>query len=108
VWAAGDVARIVGPGWIAKQGHVAESMAKIIAHNLQIVRDGAPGELQSYKDHLSILCVMDTGDGATIVFRDEKRSVMMPLPVVGHWMKRAWGTYWKKSKSGKIPRIPGM
>lgn len=108
VWAAGDAARLQGPAWIAKQGHVAEAMAKVIAHNLHVLLQETGGELHSYQDHLSILCVMDTGDGATVVYRDENRSMMVPMPVVGHWMKRAWGTYWKKSKEGAIPRIPGM
>jgi sulfide:quinone oxidoreductase len=33
---------------------------------------------------------------------------MIPLPVVGHWMKKGWGWYFKNSKMKKFPRIPGM
>jgi sulfide:quinone oxidoreductase len=109
VWAAGDAAGLVGPDWIAKQGHVAEAMGKIVAHNLALELRGGPADQRySYQDHLSILCVMDTGDGATVVYRDDDREVMLPAPVVGHWMKQAWGTYWKKSKMRQVPRIPGL
>ena len=108
LWAIGDAARLEGPEWKAKQGHVAEAMGKIVAHNLDVLENGREEALQGYGEHLSILCVMDTGDGATIVYRDDETSRMVPAPVVGHWMKKAWGTYWKKSKAEKMPRLPGM
>jgi sulfide:quinone oxidoreductase len=30
---------------------------------------------------------------------------MLPLPVLGHWMKKGWGYYIKWSKQGLIPRV---
>jgi sulfide:quinone oxidoreductase len=33
---------------------------------------------------------------------------MIPLPLVGHWLKKGWGAYYKLSKKGLVPRIPGM
>jgi sulfide:quinone oxidoreductase len=51
---------------------------------------------------------MDTGNGAAYVYRDSKKAFVIPMPVVGHWIKKAWGTYQKWAKTGKIPRIPGM
>lgn len=107
VYAIGDSAALMGPDWKAKQGHVAEVMAKNVAYNIfqhaQNIRSK-----QSYIDHLNILCVMDTGNGAAFVYRDDKGGKMIPLPVIGHWMKKGWGWYCKNSKLGKIPRIPGM
>lgn len=108
VYAAGDVAALEGPDWVAKQGHVAEAMGRVIAHNLAMRAAGTPDEQQSYQHHLSLMCVMDTGTGATFVYRDDKRAIMVPAPIVGHWAKQAWGSYWKKSKRGSVPRIPGM
>jgi len=32
----------------------------------------------------------------------------VPLPVVGHWLKKSWGVYYRLRKLGKVPRIPGM
>jgi sulfide:quinone oxidoreductase len=59
-------------------------------------------------EHLNILCVMDTGDGAAFVYRDDNRGKMIPMPFVGHLMKNGWGWYCRNSKLGRIPRIPGM
>jgi sulfide:quinone oxidoreductase len=107
IFAVGDVAELVGPDWRAKQGHVAEVMARNTANNITVL-EGGEGEMQGYKHHLNILCVMDSGDGAAFVYRDDKRGMMIPMPFVGHWLKRGWGAYCYNSKLGKIPRIPGM
>ena len=55
-----------------------------------------------------ITTLFDTGNGAAFVYRDNKGGKMIPMPIVGHWMKKAWGWYCRNSKLGKIPRIPGM
>ncbi|SFV53559.1 FAD-dependent pyridine nucleotide-disulphide oxidoreductase [hydrothermal vent metagenome] len=107
VYAVGDVAALEGYDWRAKQGHIAEVMAKNVAHNIE-QRDNGSNDFHGYKEHLNILCVMDSGDGAAFVYRDEKRAFMFPLPVVGHWLKKGWGFYCRNSKLGKIPRLPGM
>lgn len=107
VYAIGDVAALMGPDWKAKQGHVAEVMAKNVAYNIFHHAQNIHSK-HSYKDHLNILCVMDTGNGAAFVHRNDKGGTMIPLPIVGHWMKKSWGWYCKNSKLGKIPRIPGM
>jgi sulfide:quinone oxidoreductase len=107
VYAIGDSAALEGPDWRAKQGHIAEVMAKNAAFNI-IARDHGLIERKGYKEHLNILCVMDTGDGAGFVFRDDKKAFMLPMPVIGHWLKKGWGAYCRLSKLGKIPRIPGM
>jgi sulfide:quinone oxidoreductase len=107
IYAVGDVASLEGPDWKAKQGHIAEVMARNAAYNIIRTEKGKT-ERKSYTKHLNILCVMDTGNGAAFVYRDDKKEMMFPMPFVGHWMKRGWGYYAKASKLGKIPRIPGM
>ena len=107
VYAIGDSASLMGPEWRAKQGHVAEVMAKNVAYNLFNHLQNIDSK-QSYIDHLNILCVMDTGNGAAFVYRSDKGGKMVPMPIVGHWMKKMWGWYCKNSKLGRIPRIPGM
>jgi sulfide:quinone oxidoreductase len=107
VYAIGDIAALEGYDWRAKQGHIAEVMAKNVAHNIQ-ERENGSRKFKGYHNHLNILCVMDSGDGAAFVYRDEKRAFMFPLPVVGHLLKKSWGKYCRYSKLGKIPRIPGM
>ena len=107
IYAIGDSASLMGPEWRAKQGHVAEVMAKNVAYNIFNHMQNIDSK-RSYLEHLNILCVMDTGDGAAFVYRDNKSGKMIPMPVVGHWMKKGWGWYCRYSKLGKIPRIPGM
>jgi sulfide:quinone oxidoreductase len=107
VYAIGDSVALEGPDWRAKQGHIAEVMARNTAYNL--VEKFYGNELRKgYKEHLNILCVMDSGDGAAFVYRSDKKGLMIPMPVVGHWMKKGWGSYYKNSKLNKIPRLPGM
>jgi len=107
IYAIGDSASLMGPDWRAKQGHVAEVMAKNVAYNLFNKMQKIDSKY-SYEEHLNILCVMDTGNGAAFVYRDNKGGKMIPMPLVGHWMKKGWGWYCRNSKLGKIPRIPGM
>lgn len=107
VYAIGDSANLMGPEWRAKQGHVAEVMARNTAYNVFMHSQGVYSK-ESYAGHLNILCMMDIGNGAAFVYRSEKGGKMIPLPVIGHWMKQGWGWYCRYSKLGKIPRIPGM
>jgi len=107
IYAIGDIASLEGYDWRAKQGHVAEVMARNVAHNIKEKDEGGESFL-GYHEHLNILCVMDTGNGAAFVYRDDKRAFMIPMPIFGHWLKKGWGVYCRNSKLGKIPRIPGM
>jgi len=107
VYAIGDSASLMGPEWRAKQGHVAEVMARNIAYNIFQHSQNIQSK-RSYTDHINILCVMDTGDGAAFVYRSNTTAKMIPMPIIGHWMKVGWGWYCKNSKLGKMFRLPGM
>jgi sulfide:quinone oxidoreductase len=107
IFAVGDTAALQGADWRAKQGHIAEVMARNTAHNIAEIEKGT-NNFKGYGEHINILCVMDSGDGASLVYRDDKRAMMIPMPIVGHWLKKGWGKYYKLSKLNKIPRIPGM
>ena len=107
IYAIGDIAALEGYEWRAKQGHIAEVMARNVAHNIS-QRDQGLADFKGYDEHINILCVMDSGNGAAFVYRDDKRAFMFPMPFIGHWLKRGWGSYCRYSKLGKIPRIPGM
>ena len=107
IYAIGDSAALMGPEWRAKQGHVAEVMARNTAYNLFNKMQNIDSK-RSYMGHLDILCVMDTGNGAAFVHRCERGGKMIPMPIVGHWMKKMWGWYCRYSKLGMIPRLPGM
>lgn len=107
VWAIGDSAALQGPAWRAKQGHLAEVMARVAATNIAAIEAGRP-ERESYLPHVNIVCLMDMGNGAAYVRRDENEEKMVAMPVYGHWAKKAWGGYYKLSKLRRVPRLPGM
>ena len=107
VFAIGDISAMEGPEWIAKQGHVAELMGRIAAHNI-ISSETRSLAKKHYHESPNILCVMDTGNGAAFVFRNTKKSFIIPMPIVGHWMKRGWGTYAKISKVGILRHFSGI
>ena len=107
VYAIGDSSALEGPNWKAKQGHIAEVMARNVAFNISEKEKGSTNR-KGYQEHLNVLCVMDSGDGAAFVYRDDKKEILFPLPIIGHWMKKGWGWYFKNSKLNKIPRLPGM
>ena len=107
IYAIGDSAELLGPAWGAKQGHMAEIMADVAAYNVHQQITGT-GKTKSYVDKVSIICIMDSGDGAAWVSRTVKKETMLMLPIVGHWLKKGWGFYYKNSKMKRIPRIPGM
>ncbi|WP_457639660.1 NAD(P)/FAD-dependent oxidoreductase, partial [Persephonella sp.] len=95
IYAVGDVASIEGPDWRAKQGHLAEAMGQIVAQDIAY-REGLDRQKpDSYKNHLSIICLMDTGSGGALAYRNDKKALLIPMPVVGHWMKKAWGKYYR-------------
>ncbi len=105
VYALGDCVALEGPEWKAKQGHLAEVMADNIAHNIALKEGIAKGKPKSYLEHLNIMCLMDTGDGGAFAYRDNEKAILIPLPIIGHWMKKAWGVYYKLYKTGKIPKL---
>jgi sulfide:quinone oxidoreductase len=107
VYAIGDAAAIIDHPWAAKQGHVAEIMADVATYNFHNSVTHQEKRM-SYWERLHIVCVMDSGDGAAFIVRTAHKEIMIPLPIVGHWMKKGWGWYYKNSKKKRMFRIPGM
>ena len=105
VYAIGDCVALEGPEWKAKQGHLAEVMAHNVAHNIALKEGIIQGKPEYYTDHLNIMCLMDTGDGGALAYRDDKTAVLIPMPVIGHIGKKMWGLYYKLYKTGKIPKL---
>jgi len=107
IYAIGDAAAIIEHPWAAKQGHVAEVMADVATYNFNNRIKGKE-KRRSYWEKLHIVCVMDSGDAAAFIIRTQNKEFMISLPVVGHWMKKAWGWYYKNTKKKRMFRLPGM
>jgi len=88
IYGIGDSTSIDGPQWRAKQGHLAEVMGRITAHNIAVKEGIKSDGLKGYKEHINIMCLMDTGNGGALAYRSHNKAMLIPLPVVGHWMKK--------------------
>jgi sulfide:quinone oxidoreductase len=97
VYAVGDVAALEGPDWRAKQGHLAEVMAQVATSAIKRRLVGKR-PTESYVDRVNIVCLMDTGRDAALVMRDAQRARVLGFPFVGHWLKKAWGYYYRFTK----------
>jgi sulfide:quinone oxidoreductase len=100
----GDSSSFDGPEWRAKQGHLAEAMARVVAKNIALKESGKP-QTETFSQHLNILCVMDLGNEAAFIYRDDKRAIS-PIGTWAHWAKVAWEKYYKLNKKGKLPNAP--
>ena len=98
IYAVGDVAAMEGPEWKAKQGHMAVIMAQNAAFNIHQSVIGKT-KRKGYQKHLNILCVMDTGNGAGFIYRKGDKDMFIPMPVFGHWLKKAWGWNYKITRT---------
>ncbi len=107
IYAIGDAAAIIEHPWAAKQGHVAEVMADVSTYNFNNRMKGKE-KRRSYWEKLHIVCVMDSGDAAAFIIRTKNKEFMISLPIIGHWMKKAWGWYYKNTKKKRMFRLPGM
>ncbi len=73
------------PDWAPKQAHMADLQAAAAAANLLLELD----EDQPEKTfHWELICIIDTVDKGIMVFRNEKRMVLLPPSRVFHWSKR--------------------
>ena len=106
VFAVGDIASIKGPDWRVKQGHLAEIMARNAAFNIFSMENGSDAR-RSYVEQINLIYMLDMGDSASLVYKDSKRDFLIPMPIIGHWIKKGWGRYYKLSRLNKIPRLPG-
>lgn len=106
VFAIGDIASLDGPDWRVKQGHVAEIMARNAAFNIFSIENNSDAR-RSYVEQINLIYMVDMGNSASLVYRDFQRELLVPMPVVGHWIKKGWGRYYKLSRLKKIPRFPG-
>lgn len=85
VFVAGDSGSYPGPDWLPKQAHIADLQAKAAAENLLLALAGKP-PVARFKAEL--ICIVDTLDRGIMVYRNERRALLLPPCRLMHWAKR--------------------
>jgi sulfide:quinone oxidoreductase len=84
VYVAGDAGSYPGPDWMPKQAHMADLQAKAAAKNIALNLMGKPA---SEKFKVELICIVDTLDKGILVYRSEKRGIVLPAMKPMHWAK---------------------
>lgn len=87
VWVAGDAGSFPGPDWLPKQAHQADLQAQAAAANMTAALAGQPPR-QRFKAEL--VCIVDTLDAGMLVYRSERRHIVLPALWPLHWLKRGF------------------
>lgn len=85
VWVAGDAGSYPGPDWLPKQAHMAELQAQAAAENLLLA---LTGQQPRARPRPELICIIDSLNSGTLVYRDPKRSFSMRPSRLMHWAKR--------------------
>ena len=82
VYVAGDSGSYPGPDWLPKQAHMADLQARAAAANLI---DEMAGRAPCAVPRPELICIVDSLDGGMLIYRDEKRNLMLG----GRWLHHA-------------------
>lgn len=93
-YVAGDAGSFPGPDWLPKQAHMADLQAKAAVANL--VGELA-GKEPAKTPRPELICIVDTLDSGMLVYRDLKRSVVLPGSRALHWSKRAFERHYLRA-----------
>jgi len=85
VYVAGDSGSYPGPDWLPKQAHIADLQAKAAAENLLLA---LAGKTPVARFKVELICIVDMLDRGILVYRDEKRALILPPCRLLHWAKR--------------------
>ena len=85
VYVAGDSGSFPGPAWQPKQAHMADLQAVAAINNMM---DEFEGKQATHTFKFELLCIIDSLTKGSVVFRNEKRTVMLPSLWLLHVAKR--------------------
>ena len=85
IFVAGDAGSYPGPDWLPKQAHMAELQARAAARNLLLTLEGKAPVVRPRPE---LICIVDSVDAGMLVYRDLKRSWLLPSSRIFHWAKR--------------------
>ncbi len=81
VYVAGDSGSFPGPDWMPKQAHMADLQAAAAVSNLLAEMQGKPAE---HRFKVELICIVDSLDKGILVFRNPKRSIVLPFRMFHH------------------------
>jgi sulfide:quinone oxidoreductase len=87
VYVVGDSGSFPGPDWMPKQAHMADLQAGAAARNLLAELAGRPG---AHGFKVELVCIIDAIDEGTLVFRNQRRQIVLPPTRLMHWAKRGF------------------
>ena len=87
VFVAGDSGSFPGPDWMPKQAHMADLQAAAAAQNLI---DGLANRPQTASFKVELACIIDALGTGTLIWRTEKRNLLLPPLRLMHWVKRGF------------------
>lgn len=85
IYIAGDSGSFPGPDWLPKQAHIADLQARTAVNNLLADKNG---QKTNYQFKTELICIVDALDGGMLVYRDIKRSILLPKLALFSWAKR--------------------
>ena len=83
-YVAGDAGSFPGPDWKPKQAHMADLQARAAAKN---IIDGFAGKPATHTFKYELACIIDSNDKGTLVYRNEKRTFVIPANFLLHKAK---------------------
>ncbi len=85
VYVVGDSGSFPGPDWMPKQAHMADLQAAAAAANLL---DDLQGRAGKARFKAELICIVDALNQGSLVYRTEKRNLLLPSSRLLHWAKR--------------------
>lgn len=87
VYVVGDAGSFPGPDWMPKQAHMADLQAAAAAHSLL---DELAGRAPQRGFKVELICIVDELGSGTLIFRNEKHTIVLPRSRMMHWAKRLY------------------
>ena len=87
VYVVGDSGSFPGPDWMPKQAHMADLQAEAAASNLLAEMACKPAT-RGFK--VELVCIIDALDKGTLVYRTERRNLLLPPSRWMHMAKRGF------------------
>lgn len=94
IYVVGDSGSHPGPEWLPKQAHMADLHAVAAAKNLLAEQQG---QQPQHRFKTELICIVDTLNKGMLVYRTDKRTLLMPKTRLFNWAKRFFEWYYLRA-----------